>query len=303
MVNAPLRVAIAKLAQSSDVILERLNAAPDAIEKGGLQKILEASGCVIAESRTAELTAKEADQYGAWNRLGLASRHLADIVADQVQRKLFTIGLLPDCGGLMGMLAGFQKSGPSAKPLRVGLIWMDAHGDINTPDTSLSGLLAGMPVAVAAGLCLERLRVKCGLEIALPTRYITMVGVRDVDPLEQEIIDGSDIEHIAADDIRKLSPVVTQQMDRLGKITDITYVHVDIDVLDPKEIPGIGLPAEGGPTVAQLGAALEKMFRHPKVAGLGIAAYPVGRDPDGITLKTVYALVRHAVKGVNGRDS
>ncbi|RDE11751.1 MAG: hypothetical protein C4K47_09425 [Candidatus Thorarchaeota archaeon] len=301
MVNAPLRIGIAKLAQSGDEILEGLNSAPDAIEKGGLKKILETGGCVIAESRTAELTAEEANQYGAWNRLGLASRHLADIVADQVRQGMFTIGLLPNCNGLMGMLAGFQKSGPSARPLRVGLIWMDAHGDINTPDTTLSGLLAGMPVAIAAGLCLERLRVKCGLKVALPTRYITMVGVRDIDPLEQEIIDRSDIEHITVEDIRKLRPVIDQQIDRLGKITDTIYIHADIDVLDPKEIPGHGLPAEGGPTVAQLGPALERMFRHPKVAGLGIAGYPVRRDPDGITLNSVFGLIRHAVKGVTGR--
>ena len=302
MVNTPIPVGIAKLTQSGDIILERLNSAPDAIERGGLKKILETSWCEIVESKTAELTTEERKQYGAWNQLGLASRHLAEIVSNQIQQGLFTVGLLPTCTGLMGMLAGFQKSGPNTKPLRVGLIWMDAHGDINTPETSLSGLLAGMPVAIAAGLCLERLRKQCGLERALPTRNITMVGIRDVDPLEQEILDKSNIEHINVDEIRSLNPVITQQMERLGKISDIIYVHVDIDVLDPKEIPGHGLPAEGGPNVSQLGAAFEIIFRYPKVRGLGIAGYPVGRDPDRVTLKAVYELLRCAVKGVNTRS-
>jgi len=299
----PLRVGITKLTQCGDIILERLNSAPDAVENGGLKKILENSGCIVVESKTTELTEEEANQYGAWNRLGLASRHLADIVADQVRRGMFTIGLLPTCDGLMGMLAGFQRSGPSAKPLRVGLIWLDAHGDINTPETTPSGLLAGMPVAIAAGLCLERLRVKCGLEVAIPTKYIKMVGVRDVDSLEQEIISMSDIEHITSDDIRELSPIITQQMERLAKITDIIYVHVDIDVLDPKEIIGLGLPAEGGPTVAQLGAAFEMMFQNPKVGGLGIASYPVGRDPDRIALNAMYDLIKYAIRGVSARGS
>ncbi len=301
--HMPLQVGIAKLTQSGDIILEWLNPAPDAIERGGFTEILDTSGCVIIESRTADLTIEEANQYGAWNRLGLASRHLSDIVAEQLQHGLFTIGLLPNCNGLMGMLAGFQKSGLNAKPLRVGLIWMDAHGDINTPDTTLSGLLAGMPVAIATGLCLERLRMQCGLEAALPTRCITMVGLRDIDPLEQEILDASDIEYITSDEIRELSPVITQQMQRLRKITDIIYVHIDIDVLDPKEIPGHGLPVEGGPSISQLGAALEIIFREPKVRGLGIAGYPVGRDPDRITLKSVYALIEHAIKGVNSRNN
>ncbi len=297
----PFQVGIAKLTQSGDSILEWLNPAPDAIEKGGLKEILDTSGCIIIESRTAELTTEEAKQYGAWNRLGLASRHLADIVADQLQHGLFTIGLLPNCNGLMGMLAGFQKSGLDVKPLRVGLMWFDAHGDINIPDTTFSGLLAGMPVAIAAGLCLDRLRIMCGLDVALPTKCITMVGVRDVDPLEQEILDASDIEYITSDEIREFSPIIDQQMRRLGKITDIIYVHVDIDVLDPKEIPGHGLPVEGGPKVSELGTALEMMFQNPKVGGLGIAGYPVGRDPDGVTLGAVYELVRCAVKGVNTR--
>lgn len=297
-----LPVGIAKLTQSGDYILDWLNPAPDVIESTGLKETLDASGCIITESKTAELTAEEENQYGAWNRLGLASRHLADIVADQLRRGLFTIGLLPNCNGLMGMLAGFQKSGVNAKPLRVGLIWFDAHGDINTPETSLSGLLAGMPVAIAAGLCLDRLRTQCGLEVALPTRHITMAGVRDVDPLEQEIIDKSDIEHITSSDIQELSPAINKQIKRLGKITDTIYVHVDIDVLDPKEIPGHGLPAEGGPNVSQLCAALETIFRSPKAAGLGIAGYPVGRDPEGITLKAVHELARYAVKGASTRD-
>ena len=302
LVNTPVPVGITKLTQSGDISLERLNSGPDVLEKSGLKSILETSGCTIVESKNAELSAEEMTQYGSWNRLGLASRHLADVVADQIQRGLFTIGLLPNCNGLMGILAGFQRSGPNTRPLRVGLIWMDAHGDINTPETTPSGLLAGMSVAIAAGLCLERLRKQCGLEVALPTRFITMVGVRDVDSLEQETLDKSNIEHITSDDIRELNPVITQQMNRLEKISDIIYVHVDIDVLDPKEIPGHGLPAEGGPSVLQLGAAFETMFRYPKVKGLGIAGYPLWRDPDRVTLKSVYALIEYAIKGVRARS-
>ncbi len=297
----PNRVGIAKLTHCGDIILERLHSAPDFVERSGLSRVLETSGCDVIESKTTTLSAEEENQYGAWNRLGLASHHLAEIVGDQLRRNLFTIGLLPTCDGVMGMLGGFQKSGQNAKPRKVGLIWLDAHGDINTPETTPSGLLAGMPVAIAAGLCLERLRKRCGLEVPIPTRHITMVGVRDVDSLEQEILDESEIEHVTADDIRELNPIITKQMDRLGEISDIIYVHVDIDVLDPKDIPGHGLPSEGGPNVSELGAAFEIMFRNTKVGGLGIAGYPVGRDPDKVTLKSVYTLIEHAIRGVKSR--
>lgn len=300
--NSMLPVGISKLTQSGDRILEELNSGPEIVEREGLMSVLDAHGCTIIESKTAELSTEEMSQRGSWNRLGLASHHLADIVADQIQRGLFAIGLLPNCNGSTGMLGGFQRAGTDARPLRVGLVWMDAHGDINTPETTLSGLLAGMPVAVAAGLCLHRLRRQCGLEVALPTQNITMVGVRDLDVLEREFLDTSDIEHITTEDIQALSPAIAQQMERLGKISDIIYVHLDIDVLNPEETPGLGLPAVGGPTVAQLGAALEIMFQHPKVGGLGIAEYPVGEDSNGAVLKAVYDLAGHAMKGVRARS-
>jgi arginase len=293
-----IEVGIAKLTQSGDYILEALVDGPKVIEQGGLTDVIETNACVIVESKTAELTSEERNQYGIRNFLGLASRHLAEIVTGQLQMGLFTIGLLPSCSGLMGMLAGFQMSGPSRKPLKVGLVWLDAHADINTPETSLSGLLAGMPVAVAVGFCLERLRLKCGMELPIPTKHVTMVGVRDVDPLEQEIMEGSDIRHISVDDIRQLRPIIKTEMNRLASFTDIIYVHLDVDVLDPSEVPGHGLPIEDGPTSKELGAAFEVMFAHPKVRGLGIAGYPAGNDQDKITLKAIYHLIERATVGL-----
>ncbi|MFX0204540.1 MAG: arginase family protein [Candidatus Hodarchaeota archaeon] len=301
MVDNPLQIGIAKLKQSGERCFEQYIEGPEAIEKGGLWEFLEKKGCIIVESKTAELTPEEAKQYGAWHILGLASHHLADIIADQRKRGLFTIGLLANCNGLMGMLGGFQRSGPNWESLRVGLVWIDAHGDINTPDTSLSGMLGGMPVAVATGLCLERLRMKCGLKVALPTKYVIMVGVRDTDPLEQEIIDRSQIAHITVDEIRKLSSVISMEMDRLVQITDLIYVHVDLDVLDPPEVLGHGLTVENGPTSIELSAALEIMFEHPKTAGFGVVSYPAKEDPDGITLKAIYTLIEGVVKGVQKR--
>ncbi|MFW9864069.1 MAG: arginase family protein, partial [Candidatus Thorarchaeota archaeon] len=238
MANTPIEAGIAKLAQSGDYILDFLIEGPKAIEQGGLIEVLEENGCTVRESKTAELTADERMEYGARHLLGLASRHLSRIVADQQKRNMFTIGLLPTCSGLMGMLGGFQMAGFDRKALRVGLVWFDAHGDINTPETSLSGLLAGMPVAVATGMCLERLRLKCGLEEALPTNYVTMFGVRDTDPLEQEIIDGNEITQISVNEIKDGAPIIEKEMARLDGLTDLIYVHLDLDVLDPREVPG-----------------------------------------------------------------
>ncbi len=296
-----ISVGVVKLSHTGSRAGREVSDGPVVVERGGLKGLLEARGCAVVESRDAVLTPEEERQYGVWHRLGLASRHLAEVVADQRRRGLFPLGLLANCNGLMGMLGGLQNSGVGWKPLRVGLVWIDAHADFNTPETTLSGMLGGMPVAISTGLCLHRLRVKCGLDLALPTRYVTMVGVRDTDPLEQELLDRSEIQHVTVDQIRHLSPAIDLEMERLATLTDLIYVHVDMDVLDPVEVPGHGLTVEDGPTSIELGEALEIMFEHPKAAAFGVASYPVGRDPEGRSLKAVYKLVEGVERGLSSR--
>ena len=162
-------------------------------------------------------------------------------------------------------------------------------------------MLGGMPVAVSAGLCLTRLRMKSGLEPALPTKYIVMVGVRDTDPLEQELIDGSDIEMISVEDIRNLSDNIHHQLDRLSRLTDKIYIHIDMDVLDPKEVTGHSLTVPDGPTSEELAAALKLMFAYEKTSALGIASYPAGRDEDRLSMKAAYRLIKGAIEGIKAR--
>jgi arginase len=201
----------------------------------------------------------------------------------------------------MGMLAGLQRSDTVEKPLRVGLVYIDSHGDSNTPETTISGMLGGMPVAISCGLCLTRLRMTCGLDPALPTKYVTFAGLRDLDPLEQELIDRHQMERITVEEIKALSSNVRKQMDRLSSLTDRIYVHVDLDVLEPSEMPGAGLPVPDGPTAKELAAALKVMFECPKAAAFGVASYPAGRDPEGIGLKSVFVLIEGVIRGVQSR--
>ena len=74
---------------------------------------------------------------------------MSKLVSEQRRAGYLPIGFLANCNGLLGMLSGLQHSGTGAKPLRVGMVFIDAHGDFNTPETTLSGMLGGMPVAIA----------------------------------------------------------------------------------------------------------------------------------------------------------
>jgi arginase len=188
------------------------------------------------------------------------------------------------------------------KPLRVGLVYLDAHADFNTPKTTLSGMLGSMPVAISAGICLTRLRLKAGLDPALPTKYIVLGGLRDVDPLEQELLDRFQCEFLTVTDIRIWSTEIDRQMERLSRLIDLVYVHIDMDVLDQAEAKGHPLTAPEGPTSAELTAVIEKMFTHPKAAAIGIASLLFGeRDKAGISLRAAYLLIEGAVRGIKKR--
>jgi hypothetical protein len=300
-------------------IVKNRSEGPAIMEGSGLLDRLANMGCEVGKIATVSLSPEEEKEYGAWNQDALESKHLGQLIAANREGEYFTIGLLQNCTDLLGMLAGLQNLRPGQsdradirnlqsaglagrKPLRVGLVWFDAHADFNTPETTLSGMLGGMPVAIAAGLCLTRLRLKAGLDPALPTKYIVMAGLRDVDPLEQELLDRSQCEFLSVDDIRHLSENIDRQMEQLSRLTEIIYVHIDMDVLDPSEVQGHPLTAPEGPTSEELAAALEMMFQHEKAAAIGIASLPFGeRDKDHISLQAAYRLIEGAIKGVKKR--
>ncbi|MFC1725847.1 arginase family protein [candidate division KSB1 bacterium] len=299
--DGKINVAVVKNPYSGSRSGSELSGGPDSLEAGGLKEILEKMNCNVVSINEAKLTPEQDRDYGVWHRVGLANGHLKNIVLENEKNGVFNIGLLANCNSLMGMLAGLQCSGEGRRPLKIGLVWIDAHGDFNTPETTLSGMLGGMPVAVSAGMCLTRLRLKSGLEPALPTKYIVMACVRDTDPLEQELIDRSDIQHITVGDIKSLSANLNKQMERLSSLTDKIYIHIDMDVLEPDEVSGHSLTVADGPTSRELGAALTVMFKYEKASALGIASYPSTRDEDKLSLKAAYNLIEGAVKGIKKR--
>ncbi len=300
----PVRVALVKMPYVGERNVPDTSRGPDYLEEGGIRKLLEQQGAQVKPTLTVALTNKEDKAYGSWNHLALASGDFAKIVSEERRNGYLPIGLLANCNGILGMLSGLQHSGPDAKPLRVGMVFIDAHGDFNTPETTLSGMLGGMPVAIAAGQCLTRMRLKAGLEPALPTRHIVEMCVRDTDPLEQELLDRSEIQQLTLEDVRTRSPNLHREMKRLSEATDAIYIHVDMDALDPREVPGVALPVPGGPTSAELAAALTEIFKYEKAAAFGVAAMPFDdRDKTGVSRHAAYNLILGVVKGVQQRRS
>ena len=275
---------------------------PNTMANGGIQKILTEMGAVI-KIEEATLTASEATEYGGWKKLSMALGHFADLVEKNERGGYFTVGLLATCPSMPGLVGGLQHSGQTREPIKIGMLWLDAHPDFNTPETTRSGSLGGMPVAVATGRALQRMRIEARLDPPLSDKHVVMAGVRLTDPLERGLLDQSSIEQLSVDDLRQMTPAVFAQVDRLSRLTDKIYVHIDMDVLDPREVMGHGNKVPNGPTSEQLAKLFEAIFsRYEKASAIGFATIP-STDEGGLSIAAVNRMIAGAVRGVKIRES
>jgi arginase len=249
-----------------------------------------------------KLTAQQDTEYGAWKRLGWALGDFASIVARNERDGYFNVGLFATCPSMPGMVAGLARSGAGNAKLRVGMLWLDAHPDFNTPETTRSGSMGGMPVAIATGRALQNLRLDATLDPPLDDRNIVMGAVRLTDPLEQQLLDKSQIQQLSVDDIRNVTPAVWAQLDRLSRQVDKLYIHIDMDVLDPREVMGHQNKVPNGPSSEQLAALFEQIFsRYPKASAIGFATIPAS-DAEGLSIAALNRMIAGAIRGVQARE-
>ncbi len=292
---------------------------PERLATEGLADVLERTGCDVDRIYDVKMPPESEREYGEWNRASLTNRVLNKAIAAYDKDEVFVIGLLSGSKSVTGMLAGLQHMGPGRSPLKdsqnrdilglvrlgdqrpltVGLVWVDSKGAFNTPDTTLTGDMDGMNVAVAAGQSNDTLRLQAGLDPPLSTKYIVMAGLQNMNPYEQVEIHNTFIETLSVEDIKNRSDNVAGQMKRLSQLTDIIYVHVDLSVLDPAEVPGHPQAAPSGPSSTDLAACLETMFQYPKAAAIGIASLP--DEAQDVSLQAAYRLLEGALRGVKSR--
>ena len=311
-----LAVALPITAQSADTIkidviknpygggrnTPELSTNPDYIHAAGLERLIgEWGGELIRPIQDVRLKPEQERNYGEWNRMAIANANFAEVVREGLQDDLITVGLEANCNDLLGMLAGL-KYDSDGNARKVGLVFYDSHGDFNVPETTLSGMLGGMPVAVAAGHALHNLRNTTGLAEPLPMSHIMWGGVRDLDPLEADRFREYEVRQVSVNDIREISDNFRNQFNALANEVDVVYVHVDMDVLEPDEVPGHGLAVADGPSSKALASAIGVMFENPKTVALGIASTPsFNADPDGVSRQAALNLIEGAIKGAQTR--
>jgi arginase len=218
------------------------------------------------------------------------NRVLAGRVRSVVENGGFPVVLAGNCNTALGTLAGLGNQ-------ECGVLWFDSHGDFNTPETTTGGFLDGMALATVTGHCWRQLAAASvpGFQ-PVPERNVVLLGTRDLDPLERELLADSEITTLSPAQVRTDLPHV------LGELTSRTrdvYVHIDLDVLDPTEGRANALAAPDGLSVEEVRAALQRISGLFQVRAVALTAYDPSFDTDGRVCRAAFLLLRSLLAGVS----
>ena len=192
--------------------------------------------------------------------------HLRDKVETAVAKGKIPVVLGGDHSIAMGTLAGLSRHYRARKE-KVGLIWFDAHADANTAESSPSGNIHGMPLAVALGLGAPSLVNLAGFSPMVDGSRAALVGIRDVDPAERPNVKASGIGAFTMRDIdeRGMRAVMEEAIKRTTSGTAGIHVSFDLDGMDPDYAPGVGTPSPGGLSYREAHLAMEMLADTGKV--------------------------------------
>ncbi len=191
-------------------------------------------------------------EAGPTERMAVLYRHLADALVAREAPVVWA----GDCVAICGGLAGLQRKG--IDPV---LVFFDAHGDFHTWQTTQSGFIGGMPLAMVVGRGEQTVVDGAGATV-IPEADAVLVDGRDLDPGEDEAVAGSELTRLVVSDV-----AAWESPDRP------LYVHVDVDVVDPADMPAVNYPAPGGPSLAEVENAVAALVRTGRVAAASFSCW------------------------------
>ena len=207
--------------------------------------------------------------------------NLAKSVKNAIDENYFPLVLGGNCNNILGILGGVASS-------KIGIIYFDAHGDYNTPKISISGFFDGMPLAIATGQCYPDLLTQIGNIGPIPEAYTMHVGARDLDPKERELLENSEVQVVTTDELKKdtqmssLSSALTKLQSEVNEV----YLHIDIDVIDPQEAPGVNYRTPNGLSLDEMEKAILMIAEKFKIKAAALTAYNPDNEKDDKTLRT-----------------
>jgi len=238
---------------------------PSALRVAGLQARLKQLGRHVEDIGNVAVPQPEEQPYGEkraryLDEIASACKGLADAVKKSLDEDFTPLVLGGDHSVAVGTTAGtaahFHK-----KSKRIGVIWLDAHGDMNTPDSSPSGNVHGMPLASIMGYGPPELTDLAPIKPMVEPRNVALVGIRDLDAKERRLVKESGVHIFTMRDIdeRGMREVMADALRFAGDDTAGISVSLDMDFVDPSDAPGVGTPVRGGVTYREAHLALEML--------------------------------------------
>lgn len=247
---------------------------PSAIHLAGLRREIQGLGHEVVETFPLNVAAPEtADPRRADARFLPEIADACRRLANHVERSL-ELGYLPvvlggdhsiAIGTISGIARYWRKRGK-----RIGVIWVDAHADMNTPDTSPTGNIHGMPLAVLLGHGPPELVSIAGDAPALDPRHVCILGVREIDGAERDLVrqSGVGVYGMSELDERGTAVCVREAVERVCDGTVGVHLSFDLDSIDPAHAPGVGTPVPGGLTLRESQLICERVARTDQVIGV-----------------------------------
>lgn len=236
---------------------------PSALRVAGLQSRLKQLGRQVEDAGNITVPQAEEQPYGEkkaryLDEISQTCKSLAEMVRKTLDENMLPLVLGGDhsiaVGSIAGAAAHFAKEGK-----HIGVIWLDAHGDMNTPESSPSGNVHGMPLAAVMGNGPSELIDLAGIKPMVEPRQVALVGTRDLDAKERRFAKESGVHVFTMRDIdeRGMREVMSEAIRFATDDTAGIAVSLDMDFIDPSDAPGVGTPVRGGVTYREAHLALE----------------------------------------------
>ncbi|MGH9508874.1 MAG: arginase [Terriglobales bacterium] len=249
---------------------------PSAVRVAGLEARLEALGHVVEDAGNVAVAIPEQKKEG-----DPRAKYLKEIVATctkhaELVLKTLEAGKTPIvlggdhsvAAGTVAAVAEFHRR----QNQKIGLLWIDAHTDINTPETSPSGNVHGMPLAAIMGLGPPELANIFGFSPKVAPENCVIVGARDIDAVERANVRKAGVEVFTMRDIdeRGMRTIIEEALRMAGRGTAGYHVSLDMDWIDPEDAPGVGTPVRGGATYREAHLAMEIIADHGRMTSFEI---------------------------------
>ncbi|HZT68588.1 MAG TPA: arginase [Terriglobia bacterium] len=247
---------------------------PSAVRAAGLNSALKALGHQVEDAGNIHVRIAEEQHFGDkrakyLKEIAETCREAAQRVFQTVQEGWFPLSLGGDHSIAVGTQAGVSRF-YNDRGQSIGCIWVDAHADMNTPETSPSGNVHGMPFAASLGFGPEELTHIMGFAPKLQARNCALIGLRDLDSRERRLVKDSGVHAFTMRDIDEYGVRAVMEKS-IAAATDGTagfVVSLDMDVIDPHEAPGVGTPVRGGITFREAHLIMEMISDSRKMLAL-----------------------------------